>query len=177
MHVAATLTPALLIRWLTHITQSEAGQCHVSLSAHFKSNSYVKLCTANLDLCLGKKLVCLFSVHLPSCHCVSSVWPDWGWWCQCPGVLWCLQMSLVWLWGHFTASQPPPLTLVTANGWYFGWTLWDKNKYLNKWINSRYLELCLSGSWGVTEYHYQLQRDQIVPTKWQYKLHQPMIFY
>ena len=109
---------------------------------------------------------------------VVMVWPGWGWWCQCPGVLWCLQMSLVWLWGHFTASQPPPLTLVTANGWSFGWTLvWDKNKYLNKWINSRYLELCLPGSWGVTEYHYQLQRDQIVPTKWQYKLHYPMIFY
>ena len=90
---------------------------------------------------------------------VVIVWPDWGWWCQCPGVLWCLQMSLVWLWGHFTASQPPALTLVTANdGWCFGWTLvWDKNKYLNKWINSRYLELCLPGSWGVTEYHYQLQ--------------------
>ena len=123
MHVSPTLTPA--IRWLPHITSSVTCQ-HSLHILNWKLGLQLQLdtlhCTTwgsrdsvNLEQNLFP-LVCQVVIVCARCELT-------GWWCQCPGVLWCLQMSLVWLWGHFTASQPPPLTLVTANGWYFGWTL------------------------------------------------------
>ena len=118
-----TLTPA--IRWLPHITASVTCQ-HSLHILNWKLGLQLQLDTIHCttwvsgdSVNLGQNLfpfVC--QVVIVSGRCDLT-----GWWCQCPGVLWCLQMSLVWLWGHFTASQPPPLTLVTANGWYFGWTL------------------------------------------------------